>query len=161
MDNLNDLLEEHISRKDRRFVAFGIGTCRFKGHTERDNFPDPVALAINSLQEWTTVSLFINKSIDESTATRTLKSLETDIDKWLTRHQKPERLAFYLEDSSGKIYLSKSRRIRGILGPADLGKMGVVPIATDGETTRPGTPRPGIEDATRKTAEEILLQARE
>ncbi|KAI2463120.1 hypothetical protein F4781DRAFT_145460 [Annulohypoxylon bovei var. microspora] len=144
--NLNDLLEEHISRKDRSFVAFGIGTYNFNGRT-----------ACDDAQQWTMVSIFIDGVIHKSQAIDVLRFLENDINRWLSPNQKPERLAFYLEDNSSSAYSAKSYRIRGKLCPRDVGQMGVVSIAEDGETTRPTTPRSDMEDATRKSVKEIEL----
>ncbi|KAI1214511.1 uncharacterized protein F4807DRAFT_403552 [Annulohypoxylon truncatum] len=147
MDNLNDLLDEHISREKRRFVAFGIGTSYFNN-----------SLAVrDAAQDWTIVSIYIDGVIGKSRAIEVLRQLEDDIDRWLSPSQKPERLAFYLEDNSNRAYSAKSYRIRGRLSPGDLSRMGVVSTAEDGDKTPPATPRSEVEDTARKDVEEIEL----
>ncbi|KAI1452000.1 hypothetical protein F4805DRAFT_449167 [Annulohypoxylon moriforme] len=146
MDNLSDLLEEQISRRNPDFVAFGIGTACFSCRTIRD-----------VTQDWTVVSIYINGSIDRNRAIYLLRQLESGIDRRLSIDQKPERLSFYLEDNSNRAYSAKSYRIQGRLSPRDLSRMGVVLIEEDGDKTRPATPRSDIEDTTRKDVEEIGL----
>ncbi|KAI0891594.1 hypothetical protein F4806DRAFT_301896 [Annulohypoxylon nitens] len=139
MDHLTDLLDEHVSRGDRNFVAFGISVGSFDG------------------QDWTIVSIYIDGVVRKSRAIEVLRQLEDDIDRGLSPNQKPARLAFYLDDNSTRAYLAKSYRIRGRLSPRDLSQMGVVSTTEDGDTTRPATPRSDIEDLEGKKVEEIEL----
>ncbi|KAI1092353.1 hypothetical protein F5B19DRAFT_213360 [Rostrohypoxylon terebratum] len=139
MDHLSDLLDEHVSRENRNFVAFGISVGPWDG------------------QDWTIVSIYIGGFVCKSRAIEVLGQLENDIDRGLSPNQKPARLAFYLEDKSSHAYLAKSYKIRGRLSPRDLGQMGVVSTTEDGDTTRPATPRSDVDDVERKRVEEVRL----
>ncbi|KAI0883329.1 uncharacterized protein GGS22DRAFT_168433 [Annulohypoxylon maeteangense] len=108
-------------------------------------------------QAWTMVSIYIDGVIRKNRVICLLRQLENDIDSWLSPNQKPERLAFYLEDNSSRAYSAKSYRIRGRLSPGDLSQMGVVSVGEDGDTARPATPRSEMEDMTRREVEEIRL----
>ncbi|KAI1404513.1 hypothetical protein F4819DRAFT_108108 [Hypoxylon fuscum] len=146
MDNLNDVLEWHISRKHRIFVAYGINAGNY-GDSTAYNGKAGSAYQLNSIaQAWTTVSIYTNKVIDMTRAVETLRLLEDDISKWLSPDQKPERLAFYVEDDSKTAYWAESSVVRGKLSARDAaGQMGVV-SSTDEEKTRPNTPRPELEE---------------
>ncbi|KAI1473467.1 hypothetical protein K445DRAFT_374760 [Daldinia sp. EC12] len=136
MNNLNDLLEEHLSRRNRVFYAFGIGVGNCESSTSG---------------AWTVVSLYIHGIVDRNGAIEALGSLEHDINSKLRLEQRPERLEFYLEDDSpSNAYRARSRRIAGTLSANDaVRQMGTVE-PTDGERTRPGTPRPDTEEVTRQ-----------
>ncbi|KAI1802255.1 hypothetical protein F4811DRAFT_530109 [Daldinia bambusicola] len=136
MYDLNHLLEEHISRRDRAFYAYGIGAGNYGS---------------NASGAWTVVSLYIYGTVNRRRAIEVLRNLEHDINSRLRLDQRPERLEFYLEDDSpGNAYRARSRRIAGTLHASDaVRQMGIVEPA-DGERTRPGTPRPDIEEATKQ-----------
>ncbi|KAI0119127.1 hypothetical protein F4814DRAFT_446939 [Daldinia grandis] len=135
MDNLNDLLEEHIGRKNRVFYAFGISVGSYEKSTSR---------------AWTVVSLYIQGTVNKAGAVQALRNLEYDINSKLRLDQRPEMLEFYLEDDSpSNAYRARSRRVEGTLCAGNAARqMGVVE-ATDSERTRPGTPRQDIVEATR------------
>ncbi|KAI1377476.1 hypothetical protein F4677DRAFT_60065 [Hypoxylon crocopeplum] len=149
MEDLNDLLEEHISSKNRKFAAFGISSYDEGGATFETG---------DNAQTWTTVSIFADDIMDKNKAIETLKLLESDIDRLLSSDQKPKRVAFYLEDNSKTAYWAKSQRVRGNLGARDaIRQMGIVPSADDGEETRPATPQPEVEEATKRDVISIDL----
>lgn len=139
MDTLNDLLEEHICRRNRVFYAFGISVGEYENSTSR---------------AWTVVSLYIHGTVDKVGAAQALRNLEYDINSKLRLDQRPERLEFYLEDDSpSNTYRARSRRVEGTLCARDAARqMGVVE-PTDGERTHPGTPRQDIVEATRHVVE--------
>ncbi|KAI1102413.1 hypothetical protein F4804DRAFT_353746 [Jackrogersella minutella] len=157
MDNLSDLLEEHISRKGRMFVAFGIGILKLGDYNARDDKANLGIQASGGAREWTMVSIFTDDVIDKDRAMEIFKHLEDDIEKRLSPDQKPERLAFYLEDNSNSAYVAKSYRILGRLCTGDIGQMGVVSVEQDGEKTRPATPQSEMEEAMRKKVYEVEL----
>ncbi|KAI0379843.1 hypothetical protein F5Y04DRAFT_289710 [Hypomontagnella monticulosa] len=95
MLRLLDILAEYISWKKPVFYSFGL----FEGH--------------GLLPTWTVVSLFIHGILNERMAVEKLKELENDIDTRLAPEEKPEKLAFLLEDDSGKVYMAKSWRVQG------------------------------------------------
>ncbi|XXH00372.1 hypothetical protein Hte_006716 [Hypoxylon texense] len=134
MDDLNDFLEWHVSKKNRMFVGYGINESDYEG------------------QAWTTVAILVGGVTTKKGVVRMLQSLEDDMNQRLSRDQRPQRLAFRVEDNSNDSYWAKSRRVRGTLSARDAARqMEVVPSSAseDGEKTRPATPQPGIEEATR------------
>ncbi|KAI0852157.1 hypothetical protein F5Y00DRAFT_227413 [Daldinia vernicosa] len=92
--------------------------------------------------------------VDKPGAVQALRNLEYDINSKLRLDQRPERLEFYLEDDSpSNAYRAKSHRVEGTLCARDaVRQMGVVE-PTDGERTRPGTPRQDIVEATKHVVE--------
>ncbi|OTA99202.1 hypothetical protein M426DRAFT_90564 [Hypoxylon sp. CI-4A] len=158
MDNLNDILEEHISKRDRIIVAFGIHASNLeKSNTNAaEKFAgDKVS---SDIEVWTVVSVYANGILGKSQAIETLKALEKDIDRRLPRDSKPERLVFCLEDDSDSVFRAKSHKVKGNLRANDdgLAQMGVVSIVGDGEKTRPATPEPRTNEVT-KTVHELEL----
>ncbi|KAI4859129.1 hypothetical protein F4820DRAFT_440726 [Hypoxylon rubiginosum] len=142
MDNLSDLLEWHISKKNRMLVGYGINNCDYEG------------------QAWTTVAISVDSVINENGVVRMLQRFENDINQRLSRDQKPQRLAFCVEDNSNNSYWAKSRRVEGTLSAIDAARqMEVVSGSApeDGEKTRPATPRPEMEEATRRNVIEVEL----
>ncbi|KAI1776002.1 hypothetical protein F4818DRAFT_440381 [Hypoxylon cercidicola] len=131
MDTLNDLLEWHVSRKNRMFSGYGINKCDCEG------------------QAWTSVAILVDKVINKDGVVQMLRRLENDMNQ-LSREQKPQKLAFCVGDKSDNSYWAKSRRVQGTLSASDAARqMEVVPssISEEGEKTRPATPPQEMEEA--------------
>ncbi|KAI1761393.1 hypothetical protein GGR53DRAFT_505955 [Hypoxylon sp. FL1150] len=127
MDDIRDLLEWHLSKKNRMFGGYAIGNCDDEGQT------------------WTTVAISLDRKTNESEVAHMLNRLENDINQLLTPDQTPERLAFCVEDDSNDMYWAKSRSVRGTLNAkAATQQMEIEPNieSEDGEKTRPSTPQP-------------------
>ncbi|KAI1464633.1 uncharacterized protein F4812DRAFT_442814 [Daldinia caldariorum] len=138
MYDLNHLLEEHISREDRTFYAYGIGIGA-------GNYGSSASEA------WTVVSLYTHGTVNRHRAVEVLRNLERDINSRLRLDQRPERLEFYLEDDSpSNAYRARSHRIAGTLHASDAVRQMGIGEPADGERTRPGTPRPDIEEVTKQ-----------
>ncbi|KAI0167174.1 hypothetical protein GGR52DRAFT_92022 [Hypoxylon sp. FL1284] len=142
MNRLNDILEWHVSRKSRMFSGYGINCCDYDG------------------QDWTTVMVSVDGEVSKSRVVQILRCLEKDLNELLPGDEKPNRLAFWVEDDSKNLYWAKSRRVRGSLSARHAAKqMEVVPGGTleDGEKTRPATPQPEMEEATRRDIVHVEL----
>ncbi|KAI6090957.1 hypothetical protein F4821DRAFT_228320 [Hypoxylon rubiginosum] len=134
MDDLSDLLDWHISKKNRIFSGYGISKCDYEG------------------QAWATVTVSVDGKPNESGVIQILRRLENDIDQLVAQDQKPERLTFCVMDDSNHTYWAKSRSVRGTLSARDAARQMEVPLSIgseieleDGEKTRPSTPQPEME----------------
>ncbi|KAI1391266.1 uncharacterized protein F4822DRAFT_396172 [Hypoxylon trugodes] len=88
MDNLNDLLEEHISQKDRLFVAFGIGSYNRGDDNNDKEWGNEQNEVSGEARTWCNISVFVDDVIDENKARETIQHLENDINKHLTQEHR-------------------------------------------------------------------------